>query len=124
MPSSAPLQFSIPRLNVEAPSPTPRHGIPTHMHNVDRDRSSVPLGSPPSTLTCNVDMLQSWPKRWSKIFTDPVENDDLMWSEYLETADPFDKRLVDDLNKIVDVILVYVGIICYLHDISCCLSSN
>ena len=55
---------------------------------------------------------------------DRVEDEDSLWSHYLNKADEFDKRLVDDLNKIVDVILVYVGIICYLHDISCYLSSN
>lgn len=40
-----------------------------------------------------------------------VENDDSLWSDYLKKANDFDKRLVDDLNQIVDVILVYVGII-------------
>jgi hypothetical protein len=104
-------------LNVETPSPPPV--IPTHIHNFDRDMSSVPPDSIPTTP--NVD---SWSKRWTKVFTKCIENDDPMWSEYLETAHSFDKRLVGDLNKIVDVLLVHVGIICYLHDISFCLSSN
>ena len=71
-----------------------------------------------------LDMPQSKPKRYSKIFMDPVKDDDFLWNDYLKKAKQFDKSLVEDLNKIVDVILVYVGIISYLHDISCCLSSG
>ena len=63
-------------------------------------------------------------KRWSEMFKTPFDDEDLLWSDYLDQADKFDKRLVEDLNKIVDVILVYVGIICYLRGIFCCLSSN
>jgi hypothetical protein len=63
-------------------------------------------------------------KRWSERFRTQVHDDDMLWSEYLHTAKAFDIRLVEDLNRIVDVILVYVGIICYLHGTSCCLSSN
>ena len=35
--------------------------------------------------------------------------DDPLWKEYLDKAAVFDARLVDELNKIVDVLLVYVG---------------
>ena len=52
------------------------------------------------------------------------KDEEKFWLDYLEKADSFDKRIVKEWNKIVDVILVYVGIIRYLHDISCCLSSN
>jgi hypothetical protein len=73
----------------------------------------------------NVPQAQSSPKRWSQIFMAArVENEEKLWSDYLMKADEFDKRLVEDWNKIVDVILIYVGIICYLHGISCGLSSN
>lgn len=65
----------------------------------------------------NVPPAQSSPKRWSELFTAAhVENEDKLWSDYLTKADAFDKRLVEDWNKIVDVILIYVGIIYYLHD--------
>ena len=35
--------------------------------------------------------------------------DDPLWKEYLEKAAVFDARMLDELNKIVDVLLVYVG---------------
>ena len=38
-----------------------------------------------------------------------VEKDDSLWKEYLDKAAAFDTRMVDELNKIVDVLLVYVG---------------
>ena len=38
-----------------------------------------------------------------------VGKDDPLWKEYLDKAAVFDARLVDELNKIVDVLLVYVG---------------
>ena len=46
-----------------------------------------------------------------------VEKDDPLWKEYLDKAAVFDARMVDEWNKIVDVLLVYVGYFsCYLHD--------
>ena len=38
-----------------------------------------------------------------------VEKDDPLWKEYLDKAAVFDARMLDELNKIVDVLLVYVG---------------
>ena len=38
-----------------------------------------------------------------------VEKDDPLWKEYLDKAAAFDARLVDEWNKTVDVLLVYVG---------------
>lgn len=72
----------------------------------------------------DIPLSESRSKRWSEMFVTNLENDDSLWSDYLDQAKSFDERLVDGLNKIVDVILVYVGIIYYLHDISCCLSLN
>ena len=46
---------------------------------------------------------------WTKILKGDVEKDDPLWKEYLDKAAVFDARLVDELNKIVDVLLVYVG---------------
>ena len=43
--------------------------------------------------------------------------DDPLWKEYVEKAEEFDKRMIDDWNKIVDVILVYVGIISSLNGV-------
>lgn len=50
-------------------------------------------------------------KRWSEMFRAQFDDEDPLWSDYLSMAEKFDTRFVDDLNKIVDVILVYVGII-------------
>jgi Family of unknown function (DUF6535) len=47
---------------------------------------------------------------WKKIFNGQVQKGDPMWTQYLEEAIKFDARMVDAWNKIVDVILVYVGI--------------
>ena len=66
----------------------------------------------------------SEPERvWHDIFKNKVEKDDPLWKEYVEKAATFDERMVDEWNKIVDVILVYVGISCYLHN-TICSSSN
>ena len=46
---------------------------------------------------------------WNKILKGDVGKDDPLWKEYLDKAAVFDARLVDELNKIVDVLLVYVG---------------
>ena len=43
-----------------------------------------------------------------------VKKDDPLWTEYLDKAAVFDARMVDELNKIVDVLLVYVGYFCYI----------
>ena len=44
------------------------------------------------------------------IFKYKVEKDDPLWKQYVEKAALFDERIIDQWNKIVDVILVYVGI--------------
>ena len=46
---------------------------------------------------------------WSNILKDNVGKDDPLWKEYLDKAAVFDVRMVDEWNKIVDVLLVYVG---------------
>ena len=38
-----------------------------------------------------------------------VKKDDPLWKLYLDKAAVFDARMVDEWNKIVDVLLVYVG---------------
>lgn len=38
-----------------------------------------------------------------------VEKEDPLWTLYLDKAAVFDTRMVDEWNKIVDVLLVYVG---------------
>jgi hypothetical protein len=50
---------------------------------------------------------------WDNILKDNVGKDDPLWKEYLDKAAVFDVRMVDEWNKIVDVLLVYVGISCY-----------
>jgi hypothetical protein len=46
---------------------------------------------------------------WNNILKDNVGKDDPLWKEYLDKAAVFDVRMVDEWNKIVDVLLVYVG---------------
>ena len=46
---------------------------------------------------------------WNNILKDNVGKDDPLWKEYLDNAAVFDVRMVDEWNKIVDVLLVYVG---------------
>ena len=46
---------------------------------------------------------------WNNILKDNVGKDDPLWEEYLVKAAKFDKNTVDEWNKIVDVLLVYVG---------------
>ena len=43
------------------------------------------------------------------ILKDNVEKDDPLWKEYVERAAVFDVRMMDEWNRIVDVLLVYVG---------------
>ena len=53
-----------------------------------------------------------------------VELDHPLWKDYVENAASFDDRMVDEWNRIVDVILVYVGIPLGFDDDTSCLSSN
>ena len=46
---------------------------------------------------------------WDNILKGNVEKDDPLWKLYLDKAAVFDARMVDEWNKIVDVLLVYVG---------------
>ena len=46
---------------------------------------------------------------WNNILKGNVEKDDPLWKEYLDKAAVFDTRMVDELNKIVDVLLVCVS---------------
>ena len=46
---------------------------------------------------------------WNDLLKGNVEKDDPLWKEYLDKAAVFDARMMDELNKIVDVLLVYVG---------------
>ena len=46
---------------------------------------------------------------WDNILKDNVEKDDPVWKEYVEKASVFDERMVDEWNKTVDVLLVFVG---------------
>ena len=49
------------------------------------------------------------PEIWNNILKGKVEKDDSFWKEYLDKAAVFDVRMVDEWNKTVDVLLVYVG---------------
>jgi len=45
------------------------------------------------------------------IFNEPVPEHDTLWEEYVEKATSFDERIIEDWNKIVDVTLVFVGVL-------------
>ena len=49
------------------------------------------------------------PEIWDNILKGNVKKDDPFWNEYLDKAAVFDVRMVDEWNKTVDVLLVYVG---------------
>lgn len=50
---------------------------------------------------------------WNNILSkDDVEKDDPLWKEIIEKAAVFDVRMLDEWNKTIDVVLVYVG--CFL----------
>ena len=49
------------------------------------------------------------PEMWNNVLKGNVEKDDPFWKEYLDKAAVFDVRMVDEWNKTVDVLLVYVG---------------
>ena len=61
---------------------------------------------------------------WNKILNDNVEKDDPLWKEYLDKAAVFDVRMIDEWNKIVDVLLVYVGYFLLSSREISCSSSN
>jgi len=48
------------------------------------------------------------------IFNEPVPElpvHDELWEKYVEKATSFDERIIEDWNKIVDVTLVFVGVL-------------
>ena len=46
---------------------------------------------------------------WNNILEGNIEKDDPLWKLYLDKAAVFDARMVDEWNKTVDALLVYVG---------------
>jgi len=46
---------------------------------------------------------------WRKLFQAPVEEDDPIWKDYIAAAAAFDNRMIDQWNKIIDGVLVYVS---------------
>ena len=63
-----------------------------------------------SILSAPIPMSTTPSEIWDNILKGNVEKDDPLWNEYLDKAAVFDKLMVDEWNKIVDVLLVYV---CY-----------
>ena len=49
------------------------------------------------------------PETWNNVLKGNVEKDDPFWKEYLDKAAVFDTRMVDEWNKTVDVLLIFVG---------------
>jgi hypothetical protein len=51
----------------------------------------------------------SQPSFWHHNFNDKINEDDPIWKEYVKVAIASDMRMVDDWNKILDAILVFVS---------------
>ena len=49
-------------------------------------------------------------REWQKLFQDPVRKDDQIWKDYIEKAGAFDKRMIEEWNGVIDVVLVYVSV--------------
>ena len=49
------------------------------------------------------------PTFWENAFDDGIKEDDPIWKEYVEAATASDTRMVENWNKILDVILVFVS---------------
>ena len=59
---------------------------------------------------CHIQYLYPFPNVFNRnILKDNVKKDDPVWQEYLDKAAVFDEHMVDEWNKIVDILLVYVG---------------
>ena len=43
------------------------------------------------------------------IFKDQIEKDDPLWKIYIDETTLFDKGMIEEWNKIIDVILVFVS---------------
>ena len=46
---------------------------------------------------------------WRHLFAQSVEEDDPLWKDYIKEATVFDNRMIDEWNKIIDTVLVYVS---------------
>ena len=62
-----------------------------------------------SNLSAPIPMSTTLSEIWDNILKGNVKKDDSLWKLYLDKAAVFDVRMVDEWNKIVDVLLVYVG---------------
>ena len=49
-------------------------------------------------------------REWQKLFQAPVKKDDQIWKDYIEKAGAFDKRMIEEWNGVIDVVLVYVSV--------------
>jgi len=47
---------------------------------------------------------------WSELFKQSVEKNDPLWKDYIKEAAVFDNRMIDEWNKIIDTVLVYVSL--------------
>jgi len=66
--------------------------------------SHLPLNSP------SLNASQDPTREWHKLFQAPVEEDDPIWKEYIKEAAAFDNRMIDEWNRVIDVVLVYVSV--------------
>ena len=46
---------------------------------------------------------------WRHLFSQSVEKNDPLWKDYIKEAAVFDNRMIDEWNKIIDTVLVYVS---------------
>ncbi|KIM38902.1 hypothetical protein M413DRAFT_29830 [Hebeloma cylindrosporum] len=50
------------------------------------------------------------PREWETLFHSPVEEDDPIWKDYIKAANAFDNRMIEEWNKVINVVLVYVAL--------------
>ena len=73
---------------------------------------SISASHPYSPLLGNHGLqdTQDTKREWQTLFQAPVGEDDQIWKDYLEKAAAIDIRMIDDWNKVIDVVLVYVSV--------------
>ena len=73
-------------------------------------RSSIPL-LPVSTRdpTSTPDTASTSDTIFSENSFNKIEKDDNIWKDYVDAARKYDERMVDEWNKFLDVILVFVS---------------
>jgi Family of unknown function (DUF6535) len=54
--------------------------------------------------------ISSRPASHTSVPENKIEKDDIVWKEYVDAARGFDQTMVEEWNKFLDVILVFVSV--------------